>query len=417
MAKTNTDLPHNFMGFLNDPVSQHIVEGTIREMGMAYAEVVQGGVEAAIDFLKNNRTPKVIIVDISNSELPLSDIMKINEYSTPNLKIIVTGSRNDVGLFRDLMNAGISDYIVKPLSNQLVRKAIDDANSGIKIAANKTGKLIQVISSVGGAGATTLVTNVGWLLANNHFKRAVVMDLDFLFGTSHLMLDIKAENSYTDILESPDKIDDYFVETILRKHGSRLYYLGGLADLMRGLSMEIAAFEAIVSLVKKQFNYVLVDSQRDISPHAKVMMHNADCFVIMIEMSIASAQNAARLLEFLNSDQAGKKVLMVANKVGLSSGGALSKDSFEKVINRKIDYAIPLEESMTLAAANVGQPLAASNNPLSDIFDDITNDLLEKNEAKQIVEELLKKEGFTMELVKAKALELFEQVFKAIKKK
>ena len=378
MAKNTSDLPHNLVAFVNDPVSEQIVWNVIREMNMAYAEAKVGSVAEALEFLKTSRSPKVLIVDISNSELPLGDIEKIKEFSSPNISIIVIGSRNEVGLFRDLKAAGVVDYIVKPLSNVLLRRAIEQAN-GIKSEVLKEGKLIHVMSATGGAGATTVVANVGWLLANRRFKRTLVMDLDFLYGTANLLLDIKAENAYLDILESPDKIDDYFTETILRKCTQRLYYLGGLCDLVRGVQVDITAFDALMSLLKKQFNYILVDAQRDINEINKVSMKKADSFIIMVEMSMASAQNAARLLEFLSVEYSGKKVILIDNKNGLSSSGAITKESFEEVIGRKIDYVMPLDETITLAAANIGQPLVITEGPLTEILEEVADDVLGKN--------------------------------------
>ncbi len=399
MAKSTSDLPHNLVAFVNDPVSEQIVWNVIREMNMAYAEARMGNVSDALEFLKTSRSPKVLVVDVSNSELPLGDIEKVKEFSAPNISIIVIGSRNEVGLFRDLKASGVVDYIVKPLSNVLLRRAIEEAN-GVKSEITKEGKLIHVMSATGGAGATTVVANVGWLLANRRFKRTLVMDLDFLFGTTNLLLDIKAENAYLDILESPDKIDDYFTETILKKCTQRLYYLGGLCDLLRGVQVDLQAFESLVALLKKQFNYVLVDSQRDVSEVNKISMKKADCFVIMIEMTMASAQNAARLLEFLNTEYHGKKIIIIDNKNGLSSAGAITKESFEEVIGRKIDYVMPLDETITLAAANIGQPLVVSKGPLTEILNDVTDDILGKNENQAIAKAISEKEGFNFEKVK-----------------
>jgi pilus assembly protein CpaE len=238
------------------------------------------------------------------------------------------------------------------------------------------------------------------------------MDLDFSFGTANLMLDIKAENSYLDVLESPEKIDDYFVETILRKHNQRLYYLGGLIDLVRGINVDLKAFEAMVLLVKKQFNYIIVDAQREISETNKISMDNADNFIIIVELSLASAQNTVRLLEYLNTDQVGKKVLIIANKVGLSSGGALSKESFEKVLDRKINYIMPLDESTALAAANIGQPLASSSGPLSEILENVTDDLLGKKDTHKVAKELLGKKMFSFDFAKNKILDLVDRFLK-----
>jgi pilus assembly protein CpaE len=415
-SNSGANLPHNIMGFVDDPVSEHIITSAIKEIGIAYSEATRGGIIETIEFLKSNTSPKILMIDISSSELPLTDIIKIKEYTTPNTKIIVIGGKNDVGLFRDLIKIGISDYLMKPINVSLVRKAIEDAQTMVKSMVEKTGKLIYLLSSVGGAGATTIATNIAWILANRHFKRSILMDLDFLFGTVHLMLDIKAENAYVDILESPEKIDDYFVETILKRHSQRLYYLGGLADIVRGVSIDKAAFDALITSVKRQFNYVLVDSQREMNQPQRTCINHADVFVIAVEMSMASAQNAARIMEFLNTDQPGKKILIIANKVGFSSSGALSKDAFEKVIDSKIDYIMTVDEVMTLAAANIGQPLAASNNNLTAILEDIANDLLGKNESLIIEKELLKKEGTTADKIKNIAMDLFEKAMKVVNK-
>lgn len=412
MAKSISELPHNLVAFVNDPVSEQVIWNVIKEMNMAYAEAKMGNISDALEFLKENRSPKVLIVDVSNSELPLGDVEKIKEFSAPNISIIVVGSRNEVGLFRDLKAAGVVDYIVKPLGNALLRKAIEQA-TGIKNEVQKEGKLIYVMSATGGAGATTVVANVGWLLANRRFKRTLVMDLDFLYGTTNLLLDVKTENAYLDILESPDKIDDYFTETILRKCTQRLYYLGGLCDLVRGVQVDIDAFEALMTILKKQFNYILVDAQRDQNEINKISMRKADCFIIMVEMTMASAQNTARLLEFLSIKHSNKKIIIVDNKNGLSSAGAITKESFEEVIGRRIDYVMPLDETITLAAANIGQPLVVSDGPLTEILDAVTDDVLGKNENQAIVQAISEKEGLTFDKIKN---EIFNTINRFVKK-
>jgi pilus assembly protein CpaE len=416
MEKANSsDLPHNLVGFVNDPVSQQIIANIISSMNMSYSESLQGSISDVIEFLKTNRTPRILVVDISDSELPLGDIVKIKEHSTPDLNIIAVGSRNDVGLFRDLKKMDVCDYLVKPLSNDLLHRTVESVNAASNEYIAKTGKMIQFISSVGGAGATTIATNIGWILANRHFKRTVIMDMDFLYGTANLLLDIKTERSYLDLLESSDRVDDYFTETILKKHGQRLYYLGGLVDLVRGIGVDLEAFEALMNLIKKQFNYLLMDTQRDISEINKICMNKADNFVIIVEMSVASASNTARMLEFLNSSQSGKNVTIVANKVGLSNRGALAKELFEKVVERKIDYLIPLDESVTLAAANIGQPLVISSSPLTEILESLTDDILGKKESENIAKELLKKEGWTFDRVRRLAIEVISKMMSRLK--
>lgn len=409
----NAELPHNLVAFVTDPVSEHVVLSVIKERNMAYADVYQGGMSDALAFVNSNRTPKVLLVDISDSDLPLSEIKKIQEHSAPNLNILAVGSRNEVGVFRDLMDIGVFDYLVKPLNNMILSAALDKAN-GLKNVTEKSGKLVQFISSVGGAGTTTAASNIAWLFANRYFKRTLLMDTDFLFGTANMMIDIKAENAYLDILESPDKIDDYFVETILRKHNQRLYYLGGLVDLVRGIVVDDKAFDALVGTVKRQFNYVILDSQRTMTSLDRICMRHADSFVLMVEMSLASAQNTARLIEFLETDQGGKHIMIIANKVGLSSSGALTRESFEKIINHEINYQMPLNETIVLGSANMGQPLAMSDGPLTDVLTEIADDILGKNENKKILDNLKDKKTNTIDRIKHMVFDFINDLSKGI---
>jgi pilus assembly protein CpaE len=400
MAEINSfDLPRNLIGFVCDPVSEQVINNIIKTMEFDCSEVFPGTSATAIEFLQNNRTPKILIVDISNAELPLGDIAKIKERSAPGMSIIAIGSRNDVGLFRDFVAMGVSDYLVKPLNNNLLLHSIKIA-SGTIGEYEKTGKMIQVVSSVGGAGATTITANVGWILANRHFKRTAMLDMDFLHGTLSLMLDIKVENFYIDILKSPDKIDDYSLETILKKCDQRLYYLGGPTGLSKKVDIDLIAFEALIDSTKKQFNYLLVDTQRNFDDVNEIVMNKADSFIVMVEMSVASARNATRILELLNKEQSQKKVLIVANKIGLSSGGALAKKSFERVIDRKIDYQMPLDEKVVLAAANLGQPLVISNSPLTDTLESIVNDIMGKTKNLELAQGAKNDNGWNMNKVK-----------------
>ncbi|MDR1551750.1 MAG: AAA family ATPase [Holosporaceae bacterium] len=404
-----SDKLYNVIGFLGDPVSEQLLNNAIKDSGMSFAEARQGNVSSIISFLKEHRAPKVLMIDISDSELPLGDVAKIKEFCSPDVNIITIGSRNDVGLFRDFMAMGVSDYLIKPLSNNLLRHAIEVANGTTRRGVGKTGKMIYVTSSVGGAGSTTVATNIAWILANRHFKRTAIVDVDFAYGTANLMLDVKTENSYLDVLESSDKVDDYFVDTILKKCDQRLYYLGGLVDLLRGINADVEAFEALMANVKKHFNYIIVDSPRDISGINKASRAKTDYFVIMVEMSVASAQNTARMLEFFFAENPERRVMVIANKIGLSSGGAITKESFEKIIDRKIDYSMPLDESTTLAAANIGQPLVMSAGPLTDVLESITDTLIGKREDQEVAEAVIEQQKSAMAKIKQLTADAFDK--------
>ena len=118
-------------------------------------------------------------------------------------------------------------------------------------------------------------------------------------------------------------------------------------------------------------------------------------------------------MEFLLIKYGNKKIIIIDNKNGLSSAGAITKESFEEVIGRKIDYVMPLDETITLAAANIGQPLVVSEGPLTEILDAVTDDVLGKNENQAIVQAISERKGFSFDKVKN---EIFNTIDKFMKK-
>src|SRR5690242_14345128 len=75
--------------------------------------IMRGGIVKAIEYLGAQRSPHRLIVDISGVDLPLSQMQVLAEVCEPGVTVIAIGERNDVGLYRDLTEIGVSDYIVK----------------------------------------------------------------------------------------------------------------------------------------------------------------------------------------------------------------------------------------------------------------------------------------------------------------
>ena len=377
--KNLKDIPSNFLSFVCDQNSKNVVEATIKEINIGYAESYIGEVDDLFNYLKDKKTPKIVLVDISNSELPMSDLTRISEICSPEVHIIVIGNKNDVGLFRELLRFGVDDYLSKPITTEILKKSISDIIGGVDAydaTESRSGKIISFIGTNGGVGTTTLAANTAWLLSNKFFKRTLIMDVDFQFGNLNLLLDLKTENSYLDSVESQDKIDDYFVETALQRHGPKLYYLGGLADISRKVEYDPMAFSAVIDSVKKQFNYIICDIPDNFDELSRIVISKTKFFVLVADLSMASTQNALRILELLKQEARGKKIIIVINNVGKYIRGAIGKDEFEKVINMPISHMIPFDEYTPLGAANVGQPIASLNSSINPSLEEILQDIL-----------------------------------------
>jgi pilus assembly protein CpaE len=118
-AGATTEDQRQFRAFVQDDATRKVVDQVIGELAIPNASVQKGGVREATRFLGEQRSPRLLVVDLTGIELALSAIDELAEVCEPGVTVIALGDRNDVGLFRDLINNGVSDYLVKGVVNRL----------------------------------------------------------------------------------------------------------------------------------------------------------------------------------------------------------------------------------------------------------------------------------------------------------
>jgi pilus assembly protein CpaE len=59
--------------------------------------IMRGGIAKAIEYLSEQRSPLLLLVDISGIDLPLSQIQILADVCEPGTTVVALGDRNDVG--------------------------------------------------------------------------------------------------------------------------------------------------------------------------------------------------------------------------------------------------------------------------------------------------------------------------------
>src|SRR5437764_13021257 len=142
---------------------------------------MRGGIAKAVDHLGQQRSPYILIVDISGIDLPVSRINELAEGCERGVAVVAIGNRNEIGLYRDLLHAGVADYVVKPLNTQLLAKALASGRAHTGEASpihKKLGTMVAFVGTRGGVGTTTLAVNMAGCLANRQSRRVPLVDLD-----------------------------------------------------------------------------------------------------------------------------------------------------------------------------------------------------------------------------------------------
>jgi pilus assembly protein CpaE len=331
------------------------------------ASIREGGVKDAIKHLGEQRSPKLLVIDLSGSDLPLSDVNSLADVCEPGVTVIALGDRNDCGLFRDLLQHGVADYLVKPLTPNLLQKAVLSATeqSGVVKSSNKLGKLIAVTGTRGGVGATTVATSLAWLIAHERRRRVALVDLDLQFGTVALSLDLEPSHGLREALENPNRIDGLFMDRVLVQHSERLFVLSAEESPEESLLLDYGAVELLITELRNKFHYVLVDLPRNPTPSSQQVLQSATDLVLVSDFSLAGMRDMMRMTGLLPGTNASCNVVLVVNRAGEHKQGEMPRSEFEKGVGRKLDLVLPFDAKTVASATNFGQPVAATKGPVS----------------------------------------------------
>lgn len=345
-----------------------IAQISLKNYDLKYEGMV-GTIRDAVKYLKENRSPQVLIIDISHSDLPINDIAKVSEVCEPGVEVIVIGMRNDVGVFRELVKLGIRDYLVKPLTNNHIVRSIENImlegqDRATSTAFSKFGKIVSFIGTRGGIGVTTLATNCGWLMAEKHSKRIGLLDPDLQLGTIAQFLDLEPSTVLQEILESPDRIDETLVDRFMVKYTPHFLIMCGQSPLQEIQKIKPDAFEPIIELMLESFHYTIFDLPRYMANGINLnLLGHSNIVVLVTDLSLVSLKDCHRYLEvFKHHRTTDQQIVIVINKQGEYKSGEIELSDFEEAIERKVDIIIPFDGNKPLLALTKGVPLASQGS-------------------------------------------------------
>src|SRR5437773_11303941 len=151
---------------LQDQSTLDRIQGIIRELQLDDELNLEATLDAALRRIREGGNPRVLILDLSDSTAPIAELSAARSVGGSDLKILALGTVNDVGLFRDLLSAGASDYLVKPVSREALAIGLEKgASTSSGGPGAGLGQVIVFIGSRGGVGTSTTAVASAWLLS------------------------------------------------------------------------------------------------------------------------------------------------------------------------------------------------------------------------------------------------------------
>ena len=339
------------------------------------------GVELARDF-----RPHIVLMDIN---MPGMDGIAATEAilgELPATQVVMLSVQGETDYLRRAMLAGARDFLTKPPTGDelmgTIRRVYDmgktraammpaqpatpAAGSAQQVRARRKGDVIAVYSPKGGVGCTTIAVNLAMALQQmaDSDEKIALIDASVQFGDVGVMLNLQASRSMADLAPHMDELDRDLLDSVLSPHGSGLKVLlapphpEAADSLLAGTSLDEggggSTLGAIVELMRKEFDTIVVDMWSRVDDVTLTVFDSASLIVLVVTPTIPAIKSARMFLEIANTLKYPiEKIALVVNCVDRRMG--IRIEQIEQAMIPVVAQ-IPLDNQVVVAAINHGVP-------------------------------------------------------------
>jgi pilus assembly protein CpaE len=328
--------------------------------------------------------PDVIVMDINMPGMDGVAAAEIISQRLPTSPIIMMSVHGEAMQLKRAISAGAREFLVKPFSGdefsasirtvyerEIARRSqVDSSLPAVPTPASSSDdgehQVIAVFSPKGGAGRTTIATNLAVALHRETGARVCLVDANLQFGDVGVLLNLNPKDrSIADAVEAGDPDGD-IVDTCIIDHSTGIRVLLAPpspegADLVTAHHMR-----QIVDHLRIGHEYVVIDLPSGLSDMSLAVMDAADTILVMTALEITTIKNVRLFLEVAEQlEYARSKIRLVINRADSAQGIRIA--DVEASVRRPIDGTIVSDGRLSVLAVNRGVPFVVSHpeSPLS----------------------------------------------------
>ncbi|NEU10873.1 AAA family ATPase [Methylobacterium sp. BTF04] len=359
--------------------------GSDRRMGKAHIKVQMGGGPAAVEAYRHAPTPNVIIIETQGAKSrPLECLDTLAEVCDEGTKVVVIGHVNDVSLYRQFIQRGVSEYLMAPVDPIALIQAVSDLFCAP--GAKPVGRTIAVVGAKGGVGASTVAHNLAWTIAREQDTATVIADLDIAFGTASLNFNQDPPQGIAEAVFAPERLDANLLDRLLSKCSDNLTLLAAPATLDRTTDLTEAAFDNLIDLLRAAVPCIVLDVPHQWTAWSRHLLIAADEIVVVASPELSSLRNTKNLLTLLQQNRPNDhKARVILNGVGIPKRPEIGAAEFAKALDATLAASIPFDPALFGTAANNGQMLAEiqSGAKAAEVFSMLAANLIGRTEVRK----------------------------------
>ncbi|MGH9431317.1 MAG: AAA family ATPase [Terriglobia bacterium] len=344
----------------DDTQSSTSLRAALQQTGLV-ASVTEWEQPSRGDWTLNPSTPvpEVVVLDLPRDpDSALAFAAQVRR-QRPSANLIACSplSPPDPNLLLQAMRIGVQEFLPKPIQLLPLKEALTRfLQTRGTLDAHQERKLIVVMGTKGGVGATTVTINLGVQLCQATKKRVLALDLGRPIGQVSLLLDLKPRFSIRDAMENLERLDSHFLEGLLERHKSGLQVLGGATFPDDWQRVTVPALIRLLSVAEVGFDFILIDLGTLYSSEWKPVLESARAILMVAEADVPSLWPLERhLIAFNSFGVDSNRLHVIINRWHKQDEEAIK--SVEKLVKRPIFARLPNDYRQVSDATNMGIPL------------------------------------------------------------
>jgi pilus assembly protein CpaE len=281
----------------------------------------------------------------------------------PTLGVVLVRNRVDTGVLTQALRCGIREVVPthetqrlaeacaasRALSEELRRAA------GLAPATDRTrGRVFTVFSGKGGAGKTTVATNLGVALAQSG-ARTCLVDLDLAFGDVGVLLGLFPERTLADAVPMAATLDAAGAASLVTVHGSGLHAVLAPTEPSTAEHVPPDLVARLFPLLAEQYDVVLVDTPPAFTEPVLAAVDASDELVLVTTPDVTSIKNLKLTMHTLDLlGQPAERRRIVLNRADAQT--RITPDDVASMIGAPVHTVVPADWVVP-ASINRGVPV------------------------------------------------------------
>ncbi len=322
--------------------------------------------------------PDVILMDINMPEMDGIAATEAISANDPNIQVIIMSVQGETDYLRRAMLAGAREFLIKPVGADELYKSIrhvhklgasrprqtaptsEGGETTTKKDEGPRGQLFAVFSPKGGAGTSTIAANLAVALRQFTNKKVVLLDGNLVLGDLNVMLNMVSNTTILDLAQRIDELDADLLNDVLSTHNSQIKVLLAPPNPQDGEAVTSDHLKTIIDLLRREFDYVVVDTQSSFQDRALAVLDVADQILVIMTLEMTCIKNIKLFLEVAELlDYSSEKIFLILNKADNRLG--IRVENVENNIKHKIGIQIGNAPHEVTLSINQGVPMVISN--------------------------------------------------------